>query len=64
LAIAVFDRYEFEFDQVFTPQATQEHVFREISQLVQSALDGLVFFLFILSVLMFYRYEVCCRKYR
>ena len=64
MAFAVFHRYEFEFDQVFMPQATQEHVFREISQLVQSALDGLVFFLFILSVLMFYRYEVCCRKYR
>ena len=33
-------RYEFQFDRVFSPTSKQQDVFDEISQLVQSSLDG------------------------
>lgn len=33
-------KFEFSFDRVFGPNSKQEQIFDEISQLVQSAIDG------------------------
>lgn len=33
-------KHSFKFDRVFIPDVSQEDVFEDISQLVQSALDG------------------------
>ncbi|GAB0133545.1 hypothetical protein EsDP_00001952 [Epichloe bromicola] len=40
LGVVSRKNYPFEFDRVFTPAVKNEEIFGEISQLVQSALDG------------------------
>ncbi|KAG5946315.1 hypothetical protein E4U53_006601 [Claviceps sorghi] len=40
LGVVSRKNYPFEFDRVFTPAVQNEEIFGEISQLVQSALDG------------------------
>ncbi|EGX91689.1 kinase-like protein KLPA [Cordyceps militaris CM01] len=40
LGVVSRKHYPFEFDRVFMPQSQNEEIFGEISQLVQSALDG------------------------
>ncbi|KAG6010361.1 hypothetical protein E4U21_006925 [Claviceps maximensis] len=40
LGVVSRKNYPFEFDRVFTPEVQNEEIFGEISQLVQSALDG------------------------
>jgi kinesin family member C1 len=34
------EEYEFNFDKVFGPTCSQEYLFHEVAEFVQSALDG------------------------